>query len=91
MKKPSRGWRNVQGDMSFSSRLWGTWVSGIASEDLHRANGPAVEGDDGTKEWWEHGRLLRAQYSGRLMEEKPDGLLQRIRILEEEVERLKHG
>jgi len=99
MNKPSKGWRNLNSNLesmpdreSTSARIWGVRVGTWRVEDLHRADGPAVEGDDGTKEWWEHGVLLRGQYSGSwIMVETKDGLLQRIKRLEEEVERLKHG
>lgn len=76
------------------------------TKDNHRIDGPCFEMTDGAKEWHEHGVCLRVEQDqgcydtpeGVLVkniksryEGKIAGLLQRIMLLEEEVERLKHG
>jgi hypothetical protein len=40
------------------------------SGELHREDGPAIEWDDGSKEWWVNGKLHRDYYPTI---ERPDG------------------
>jgi len=48
MKRPVRTHRSHQSFFS-SFRAWGR------NDHFYRANGPAIEYDDGAKEWWDKG------------------------------------
>lgn len=48
--------------LDFGNKKWRMWRS---LNNIHRARGPAVESDDGTKQWWEHGSFKRCEKPGK--------------------------
>lgn len=45
-------------------RAWRNWLGKHGELVLHRVDGPAVENDDGRKEWWVRGKYVAYEYDG---------------------------